>query len=262
MLRTAMASICVTLMLFPTFSQARYFTFDESQAQALGWNDPSEMMASLARTAIDLLAWIDHSSKRPEPSEKYNRLEHFGTWVNDPRTPDCLDTRAVVLVRDSEQDVSMSSGNPCRVYSGRWTDPYSSQVYKMARDMQIDHVVALKNAYVSGAYQWDYKHRCLYGNFLGYKNHLLAASGAENSAKGDLGPESWMPSEPEYACQHLQNWLVVKLTWRLNMSVEEAQAIVDEARRNRCDSRYFQISKYEIQKVRRYALQNLELCMH
>jgi hypothetical protein len=130
----------------------------------------------------------------------------------------------------------------------------------MARDMEIDHVVALKNAYDSGAFNWDYQHRCLYANFLGYENHLVSASSAENNAKSDHGPEDWMPSDSQYACQHLQNWLVIKFTWKLNMSQAEATAIENEIEQNHCDIKSFQFSKTEMGRIRKFAQQNLELC--
>ena len=162
----------------PLFASAQYYSFKEnSSAQwPSQWLAPAEMFVQVARTTNDLLQWTHHTSQRPEASEKYNRLEHFGIWIDDPRDSDCYDVRALILMRDSKTPVKFSSGNSCKVFSGSWYDPYGGSTWKFAREMEIDHVVALKNAYVSGAWAWDKQHRCLFANFMGYKNHLISSS--------------------------------------------------------------------------------------
>jgi hypothetical protein len=252
------AGIWGFIFMFPLFSRAEFYSFEENAQSS--WVDPVEIIFQTAKSVNDLLKWSTHSGDRPVASEKYNRIKHFGTWVDDPRTDECYDTRALVLIRDSQVNVKFSTGNPCKIYSGEWNDPYGGSAYKMARDIEIDHVVALKNAYDSGAFGWDYQQRCLYANFLGYDKHLLAAASAENNAKSDHGPEDWMPSDSGYACQHLQNWLVIKFLWKLNMTEAEAVAIENEVQQNHCELKMFQFSKAEVAKIRRFAQQNLELC--
>ena len=202
--------------MVPLSVRAEYYTFHENAPSA--WQDPSQVFSELAKTSFDLLNWLAHPEDRPTPQEKYNRVRHFGTWVHDHDASECFDTRALVLIRDSQEDVTFSAGNPCKVNTGRWVDPYSGRELKLAREIEIDHVVALKNAYESGAWGWDYRHRCLYANFMGFESHLLAASSLENNRKSDKGPEGWMPLDSSFACQHLQNWLVLKLIWNLNMT--------------------------------------------
>lgn len=247
------------VLLVPLFSRGEFYSFTESTRSQ--WLDPSEIISEAKALSVNLLKWTFHSVKRPEALEKYNRLKHFGTWVDDPRTKECYDTRALTLIRDSKTDVKFSKNNPCRVSSGEWLDPYSGEILKKATpDIQIDHVVALKNAYDSGAWTWDYQHRCLFANFLGYNKHLMSVSAFENNKKGDRGPEDWMPSDKAYACQHLQNWLAVKYVWNLNMTEAEAEAVQNEIQKNHCHERQFQFSKNEIIKIRKFAKANLALC--
>ena len=256
--KALIAGIWGLLLLVPLFSRAEFYSFEENSRPT--WQGPVELISEASRNADDLLKWILHNTDRPDPTEKYSRLKHFGTWVDDHRTPECYDTRALVLIRDSGSDVKFSSTNPCKVYSGEWVDPYSGTTLKMAQDIQIDHVVALKNAYDAGAWAWDYQHRCLYANFMGFEQHLISASSAENNAKSDLGPEDWMPSDSNYACQHLHNWLAVKFIWGLTMTQREAEAIESEMQKNQCAPKDFQFSKAEVSRIRKFAQDNLELC--
>lgn len=252
------SGIAGLLLLVPLFSRAEFYSFEENSKPA--WQDPAEIISEVAKNADDLLKWTLHKTDRPDPTEKYSRLKHFGTWVNDPRTEECYDTRALVLIRDSVKEVEFSSSNPCKVDTGEWVDPYGGSTIKTARGIEIDHVVALKNAYDSGAWAWDYQHRCLYANFMGFDQHLISASSAENNAKSDHGPEDWMPSDSSYACQHLHNWLAVKFLWNLTMTEREVEAIQSELQNNHCATKDFQFSKAEVSRIQRFAQANLELC--
>jgi hypothetical protein len=168
--RASKAGIWGIIFLFPLISQAEFYSFVEKSN--LNWQDPIELVSETTVTAFNLLQWKFHSEDRPLATEKYVRLKHFGTWVDDSRTSECYDTRALVLMRDS-QIPAETGKNPCKVDKGLWADPYSGTTLESADVMDVDHVVALKNAYDSGAWSWDYQHRCLYTNFLGYKNHLI-----------------------------------------------------------------------------------------
>ncbi len=253
------AGIAVFFLLGPLFVHAEFYSFQENSSSRL--QSPQSLFDEAIQKSHDLLKWTFHSSTRPLPLEKYNRLKHFGTWIDDPKTPECFETRALVLMRDSLSEVQMSSANPCKVYSGEWNDPYGGANLKLAREIEIDHVVALKNAYDSGAWSWDFKQRCLFANFMGFDYHLISSASSENKAKSDRGPEGWMPSDKSYACQHLQNWLAIKFIWNLNMTLIEAQAIEMEIEKNRCQIKDFLFSKREINKIRNYALSNSDLCL-
>ncbi len=189
----------------------------------------------LASAAFDLLQYMRNNVEPRTDEElfaaipKYNRVEMFGGWVNENAPDDCLNTRAEVLMRDatSENVVKFSAQNPCQVAKGEWHDPYSGTTYKLAKAVQIDHVVPLKNAYRSGAYGWTKDRRCHYANYLGEENHLLAVSGHENMSKGDAAPDRYLPPNEDYVCEYLHNWLKIKATWSLGFSEAEATAVRD-----------------------------------
>src|SRR5690606_36654672 len=139
----------------------------------------------------------------------------------------CMNTRARVLVRDSQSPVTFRGNRDCVVDSGLWNEPYTGEQVTSSRQIQIDHMVPLKNAYVSGAWRWDYKTRCLYANFMGYRYHLVSSDAKQNMSKGDLGPDGYLPPNIAYRCQYLKNWLAVQLIWGLSLTLTEAQAIHD-----------------------------------
>lgn len=259
----------------PAFSaDDEYYTIDEEsiemsmrakpqhiQVQALLSLAPQQLYKTLKSALVNLLRWNHHAEIRPQPEENYIRKLHFGRWINDPSDNTCMNTRARVLVRDSEEEVSYRGTRECVVDTGKWTDPYSGNEYTVAREVQIDHMVPLKHAYLAGAWQWDYKTRCLYSNYMGFKNHLVPASIRENTSKGDRGPEKYLPSNEAYRCQYVRDWLIVKLIWQLSMTSEEVAAIDAVVQNYSCDIRSFKVTASELAEQREYIQSNIEFCM-
>lgn len=207
-----------------------------------------------------LLNWKMYSRNSTLEIENYDRQLQFGRWVNDPHDETCYNTRAKVLVRDSVKAVVFKENNNCVVDQGKWKDAYTNQTFALASDIQIDHFVPLKNAYISGAYKWSFRARCLYANYLGYDFHLVSVSGIENLKKSDKSPDKYMPPNSNYACNYVRNWLTVKLLWGLSMTVSEANAIRQIMTDNACSPAQFRISEAEIDRQKKFAQANIDLC--
>lgn len=222
---------------------------------------PTQFLQAAQELVVNLLRWTLHNEDRPLPAENYIRKIHFGRWINDPTDDTCMNTRAKVLVRDSEDEVTYRNERKCVVENGKWIDPYSNQEFLNSRAIQIDHMVPLKNAYMAGAWRWDYRARCLYANYMGYRDHLIPASVHENTSKGDRAPNQYLPSEQSYRCQYVKNWLTIKLIWKLNMTADEAQAIYDVVTTYNCPTSDFQISQAELDEQRYFIYQNLDFCL-
>lgn len=177
------------------------------------------------QTQIDLLSWIRTRAVPPRPREAYNRNGQFGTWMDPQSDRFCFNVRGLVLIRDSQRPVTTIPGQACFVNTGLWHDPYTNKMVTQAKALQIDHVVPLKNAYISGGFNWDWKTRCAYANFMGNRFHLLAVDGPANMEKGDQTPVDFIPPNRGFTCEYLADWLKIKMIWRLMMSEQEGIVI-------------------------------------
>lgn len=197
-----------------------------------------------------LLRWIRHETSHINAPEKYQRKKHFGTWIRDPSQKTCLNIRGLVLQRDAKGDLRYADNKHCRIIGAHWVDPYTNKHLYSADEIQIDHMVPLKNAYISGAWEWDYAKRCAYANFMGNEFHLLPVLGYENSRKGDRSPESYLPPTKEYVCQYIVNWLKIKMIWKLKLGKQEALGIESLVQKYDCDTHNFEITKSSLMDQR------------
>jgi len=134
------------------------------------------------------------------------------------------DAREDVLKRDS---VSAPQVDPyrCYVVAGDWYSPYDGTRLNDRTDVDIDHVVALKEAWDSGAWAWGDSQRKAYANDLTDSRTLIAVRDRVNAAKGDKDPSNWMPPLRSYWCTYLGNWISVKARWGLSMDESEYRRI-------------------------------------
>ena len=214
-----------------------------------------------ASQAISLLSWNKVNKTPSLPKEKYDRVFHFGSWIVDPRHSSCLNTRQKILHETSQAEVSFRPGT-CQVDRGEWLDPYTGRTFTRAEELQIDHMVPLKNAFVSGAWRWSKRQRCVYTNFLGNAFHLLPVSSQENLRKSDRTPARYLPPQESYRCEYLRNWLLIKLVWKLAMNPLEAEAIQSEFHRLECQANDFEIRIKFLQEQRERAQRDLEVCQN
>lgn len=139
------------------------------------------------------------------------------------RTVDGCDVRQTVLARDGEQ--VQTETESCRVVSGSWFSPFDETTLDDPRDVDIDHIVPLANAWRTGASEWDDERRAAFANDLDTPQ-LIAVSATSNRAKGDQDPSQWQPAR-SYWCQYAHDWIVVKHTWELTITADERDALED-----------------------------------
>jgi hypothetical protein len=144
----------------------------------------------------------------------------FPTW--DIISGTC-DTRETVLKRDGSRVVVNAA---CKATSGTWHSPYDGASWTQAADLDIDHVVPLKNAWESGAWAWTTAKRQAYANDLS-DPQLIAVTDNVNQAKGDKSPDAWKPPLAGYACTYAKMWTRVKYVWKLTVTTAEKAALVD-----------------------------------
>ena len=133
---------------------------------------------------------------------------------------DGCDSRQQVLKRES---VTLPQVDPysCKVIAGDWVSPYDGARWSDPTDIDIDHVVALKEAWDSGAWAWSSATRKAYANDTSDKRTLLAVTDNVNQRKSDKDPSNWTPPLKSYLCTYLGNWISVKARWNLSMDKSE-----------------------------------------
>ena len=133
---------------------------------------------------------------------------------------DGCDSRDQVLKRDS---ISLPQVDPvnCNVIAGDWVSPYDGAKWSNPSDIDIDHVVALKEAWDSGAWAWSAAQRKAFANDTSDSRTLLAVTDSVNQSKSDKDPSNWLPPLQSYTCTYLGNWIAVKVRWSLSMDSSE-----------------------------------------
>jgi hypothetical protein len=133
---------------------------------------------------------------------------------------DGCDSREQVLKRDS---VTLPQVDPykCKVVAGDWVSPYDGARWSSPTDVDIDHVVALKEAWDSGAWAWSSATRKAYANDTSDRRTLLAVTDNVNQQKSDKDPSNWVPPLKLNLCTYLGNWISVKARWNLSMDQSE-----------------------------------------
>lgn len=240
-----------------------YSTISEAIVKAY-LASPLDLVPSTINTTdakINLLKWNENPQDPPVPTERYNRLYHFGQWITLNQEPqDCVDVRNRVLMRESKTPVEMRANNRCKVGTGSWFDPYTDITFNRSEEVQIDHYVPLKDTYLNGAWKWNFQARCVYANYMGYRDHLKPVNGNENMIKSDKSPDGYMPPNPAYRCEYLKTWLSVKLIWQLGLQRAEALAIKQLIAEENCDPADFKFSKAELLSQRAYIQKMLPIC--
>ena len=190
-----------------------------------GSSDTAQVLAGAAgQTALVALAQL---SVNDDPSTAGYDRDAFGYRAYDTDRNGC-DTRNDILRRDLT-DVTLKDGtHGCVVLSGTLADPYSGTRIAFTRgtatsnDVQIDHVVALGDAWRSGAAAWTDDERHQLGND---PLNLRAVSGPLNTQKGDKAADAWLPPNTAYRCGYVAQQIGVKLTYTLTVTTSERDAM-------------------------------------
>jgi hypothetical protein len=157
----------------------------------------------------------------------YTRAQFGQTWADVDRNG--CDTRNDILKRDLTSEVFKEKTRECVVISGTLIDPFSGETINFVRgnvssmEVQIDHVVALSNAWQTGAFKLSIKERTAFAND---PLNLLAVKGRLNSQKGDGDAATWLPPLKSYRCDYVSRQIAVKIKYRLWFTAPEKEAMV------------------------------------
>jgi hypothetical protein len=182
---------------------------------------PVEASTKSAEAVLETLA-----VKGRAPKTGYERSQFGPAWSDFDRNG--CDTRNDILYRDLTSIVFKSGTKDCVVLTGTLIDPYSGEKISFVRgvrtsmDVQIDHVVALSNAWQTGAFKLSYDRRLAFAND---PMNLLAVKGRLNSQKGDGDAATWLPPRKDIRCAYVAQQIVVKAKYGLWVTPPEKAAM-------------------------------------
>lgn len=185
-------------------------------------SQPATTSSEQSHTGVDelsLLSGVPVKGKAPKTG--YARTQFGDGW----ETQNGCDTRNIILHRDLHDTIV---NDHCQVTSGVLNDPYTGKTITFVRGeqtsqaVQIDHVVALSNAWQTGAQQLTPKKRRQLAND---PLELLAVDGPANQQKSDGDAATWLPSNKSFRCQYIERQIKVKKKYHLWVTLAEKEAI-------------------------------------
>jgi hypothetical protein len=185
---------------------------------------PSSQAALRQGPALAALATLAVKGRAPKTG--YTRDQFGRGWIDVDRNG--CDTRNDILRRDLAPFVLKAGTHGCLVLSGTLQDPYTGATIPFVRGqqtstaVQIDHVVALSDAWQKGAQHWDAATR---ERFANDPLNLLAVDGPSNSRKGDGDAATWQPPAKGYRCRYVARQVAVKAAYGVWVTAAERAAI-------------------------------------
>ncbi|MDQ0117971.1 hypothetical protein J2T22_001144 [Pseudarthrobacter defluvii] len=173
--------------------------------------------------AADLLVTLPVKGRAPKTG--YERSLFGATWADVDQNG--CDTRNDILNRDLTE-ITYLTGVPCTVKTGVLADPYTGTVINFVRGtttssaVQIDHVVALSDAWQKGAQQLTTEQRTAFAND---PLNLQATDGPMNQQKGDGDAATWRPPAKGFRCEYVARQVSVKARYSLWVTQAEHDAI-------------------------------------
>ncbi|TLS20823.1 uncharacterized protein PpBr36_10878 [Pyricularia pennisetigena] len=170
-----------------------------------------------AATAKSLLDGL--TVAQPLSGSGYSR-DLFPHWITQSGA---CNIREYVLQRDGS---NVETNSACNAVSGTWKSPYDGATWTSASNIDIDHMVPLKNAWISGASQWTTAKRQQFANDI-TRPQLWAVTNSVNRQKSDGSPDAWVPPLSSFYCTYAKSWVQVKSYWALTVTGAEKSALAN-----------------------------------
>lgn len=210
--------VFLVLSFWPSFTQRTNAPEPVAEQSVLDAKIENKTISDSAAQALGKIAVRERAQRYG-----YSRAEFGPTW---PKVDGC-DMRNRILARDLENTVLEDNG--CTVLKGILVnDPYTGDAIEFVRGastsskVQIDHVVALSDAWQKGAQDLTAEQRL---DFANDALNLLAVDGPANMAKGDKDAGDWLPPNKSYRCRYVARQIVVKIKYFLWVTKSELNAM-------------------------------------
>ncbi|WP_427130945.1 HNH endonuclease family protein [Pseudarthrobacter sp. S9] len=196
----------------------------EAPVLAAGWMKPvapvRPVPSGTAAAVLDTLAVKGRAAR-----DNYDRSAFGQAWLDVDRNG--CDTRNDILRRDLA-DAEFVDGSRCQVAGGTFQEPYTGRVIAFRRGaesskaVQIDHVVALGDAWQKGAQQLTAQQRQHLAND---PLNLIAVDGPANQDKSASDAATWLPPNKAFRCHYAARQISVKAAYQLWVTPAEKEAL-------------------------------------
>ncbi len=179
-----------------------------------------DSFAAQPETAIEGLNSLQVKGRAAKTGYSRSQFPHW----SDPDRNGC-DARNDTLKRDLTNITYKVGTRDCKVMAGQLLDPFSGQALIFTSEkstVDIDHVVALSNAWQTGAAYFDKTKRSQIAND---PLNLLAVDAKLNRQKGDADAATWLPPAKSYRCEYVARQIAVKIKYSLWLTAPEKSAM-------------------------------------
>jgi hypothetical protein len=168
-------------------------------------------------------------TKGRAPKTGYTRAQFGPDLTKADFDRNGCDSRNDILKRDLTNLVFKEKTKSCTVLSGTLVDPFSGETINFVRgvatssEVEIDHTVALSNAWQTGAFKLTADQRKAFAND---PLNLLAVKGRLNRQKSDSDAATWLPPLKSYRCDYVSRQIAVKIKYKLWFTAPEKEAMI------------------------------------
>ncbi len=224
----AILTAVVVVLLNPN-SYNTYFEHDDSSFDSAESGNLEPLGASSDSTsdndaplATEVLEKLEVKGRAPKTG--YSREQFYETWPNI----DGCSLRQHIIKRELGDSAVISETNNCTVLSGEYNEPYTGshmifyQKSDISNKIQIDHIVALSDAWQKGAQQLSKEERY---DFATDPLNLIAVEAKANQDKSDGDAATWLPPNKQFRCVYVARQISVKFKYGLWVTKAEKEAI-------------------------------------
>lgn len=210
----AFLGVVVWLLVNPASYEQIFTKVENTEAETGTLDEDKEL-------AIDVLERLEVKGRAPKTN--YSREEFYGSWP----TVDGCNLRQKIIKREFGDSAVLDG---CNVVAGEFDEAYTGEhkVFKtkeeISKGIQIDHVVALSDAWQKGA---QYMDKAVRYEMATDPLNLLAVDAKANQGKSDGDAATWLPKNKKFRCQYVARQVSVKYKYKLWVTEAEKNAIHD-----------------------------------
>ena len=213
----ALVGVVVWLVVNPTSYDEVFTKVEDTEAES---EIEAELIDGSGELATEILERLEVKGRAPKTG--YSREQFYDGW---PLTDGCS-LRQRIIRRELGDSAVILDG--CNVVAGEYDEPYTGEhlVFneraEISDGIQIDHVVALSDAWQKGAQSMTAEKRY---EFATDALNLLAVDGNANKKKSDGDAATWLPPNKKFRCQYVARQVSVKYKYSLWVTAAEKEAI-------------------------------------